>query len=68
MRRKYCLPVCSIVILAWLAAHMAGCNTVKGVGKDITGAAESTERWLNGDSGGNSSNSTVYANHGPRQY
>jgi entericidin B len=33
-----------IPLIALVAAALAGCNTVKGVGKDIQAGAEATER------------------------
>jgi len=35
-----------LVVLAALFVSLFGCNTISGLGKDITGAAETVEGWV----------------------
>lgn len=35
-----------IILLAAIMAALAGCNTVAGVGDDISGAARTVQGWL----------------------
>jgi len=35
-----------IVVLAALLVSLFGCNTVSGLGKDISGAADTVEGWI----------------------
>ena len=35
-----------IVVLAALLVSLFGCNTVSGLGRDISGAAETVEGWI----------------------
>lgn len=35
-----------LILLAAIAAAMAGCNTVAGVGDDISGGARSVQGWF----------------------
>lgn len=35
-----------LIILAALAAALAGCNTVAGVGDDISGGARTVQGWF----------------------
>ncbi len=35
-----------LIILAALAAALSGCNTVAGMGDDISGGARSVQGWL----------------------
>ena len=44
MVRKVLLAVVLIAAVFWLAS----CQTVSGVGKDITWTADSTSKWLEG--------------------
>ena len=34
------------VVLAVLLVSLFGCNTISGLGKDITGAADTVESWI----------------------
>lgn len=36
----------NIILLAAIMAALAGCNTVAGVGDDISGAARTVQGWL----------------------
>ncbi len=40
-----------------LAGAMTGCNTVRGVGEDITDASDATKHAITGDGGSSSSSS-----------
>ncbi|AOZ69472.1 entericidin EcnA/B family protein [Rhodobacter xanthinilyticus] len=35
-----------LLLLAALAAGLAGCNTVAGVGEDVSGTARTVQGWL----------------------
>lgn len=35
-----------LVSLAVLLVSLFGCNTISGIGRDITGAAETVEGWI----------------------
>ena len=35
-----------LVVLAALLVSLFGCNTISGIGKDITGAADTVEGWI----------------------
>jgi len=35
-----------LVVLAALLVSLFGCNTISGLGKDITGAADTVEGWI----------------------
>ena len=41
--------VIGLVLAAAFAAALAGCNTVRGAGEDLTNAADSTEKAISGD-------------------
>ena len=36
-----------LLLLAALA-HLAGCNTVGGIGRDVTGSAHTVQNWMGG--------------------
>lgn len=35
-----------LILLAALAAALAGCNTVAGVGEDVSGGARTVQSWF----------------------
>ena len=35
-----------LILLAVLAGALAGCNTVAGVGEDVTGGARTVQNWF----------------------
>jgi len=35
-----------VAVLAALLVSLFGCNTISGLGKDITGAADTVEGWV----------------------
>lgn len=37
----------NIIFLAAILAALAGCNTVAGVGEDVSGGARTVQGWLN---------------------
>jgi predicted small secreted protein len=41
-------PICIVLTLTLLAACLTGCNTVKGVGTDITEVAQHSQDVLEG--------------------
>jgi predicted small secreted protein len=41
--------VLATALLAAMAAALAGCNTVRGAGEDLTKAADATEKAVTGD-------------------
>ena len=48
-KRKYCMPVFTLVIVAFIAFTLTGCNMIKGLGQDISNVADSSEKMLNGE-------------------
>ncbi|MCZ6835301.1 MAG: hypothetical protein O7G85_05950 [Planctomycetota bacterium] len=60
MKRNSYRFAATVVVIVWIASTLSGCNMVKGLGQDITGAAESTERFFTGEP-------TVQANHRPAE-
>lgn len=35
-----------LILLAALAAALAGCNTIAGVGEDVSGGARTVQNWF----------------------
>lgn len=49
-RSALLVMVLALPLAAGAVAMLGGCNTVKGVGRDITSASETTEGWFKGES------------------
>lgn len=43
-----------VVLLAAGVAAIGGCNTVNGIGKDISAGASQTQEWIGGEPSGSS--------------
>ena len=41
--------VCAMVLAGIALGHLAGCETVKGAGRDVTSVGEAGQRAINGD-------------------
>jgi predicted small secreted protein len=49
-------PLIALALFLGLSLSMVGCNTIRGVGEDISGSANFVEKKMTGDDGSNSNN------------